>query len=402
MDGNIKITDMKRTLFNILTLATVLLFSCDEEPIGQIPVDSAAPGAVSNISIKPIPGGAILNYDVPADEDLLYIQARYQTGEGIERIWKSSLFKNELLLNGFGDTNEKNVVVEAVDRSKNVSKPTSAKFNPLTPPVFSVFGSVTMTEDFGGVHVYWQNPTEAELSFTLLTENEDSELELVEKVYSSTDKGDFAVRGFENVERRFSIYVADRWDNLSDTLTGLYTPWFETELERSMWEPIVLPGDIPITAWGGGFHRLIDDKHGGGNYAHTAGGEGMPIPWTFDLGQKAKLSRFKSWQRDGGNYLYNHGNPRIFEIWGSNNPSEDGSWDSWTKLGSFESIKPSGLPVGTISNEDKEYATKGEEFIIPIDAPAVRYIRYVMIESWSNGDFFHLGEIKMFGQPVEE
>lgn len=400
MAGKHKAFTMKKIFWIFIVLA-VVFYGCDEEPIGQIPIDNIPPGEVTGLNVEPIPGGAKITYSVPTDEDLLYIQAKYINEEGTERIWKSSLFGNELVLNGFGDTNEKSVTIEAVDRSKNTSNPVQTSFNPLTPPVFDVFSTVTIKEDFGGIHLYWQNPSMAELSFSILSENEDGELVEIDKIYSSQENGDYAVRGFENEERRFAVYVADRWDNLSDTLSGLFTPWFEMDLDRTIWEHFILPGDIPITAWGGGFHNLIDDIHGSGNYAHTKGGEGMPIPWTFDLGQKAKLSRFKHWQRDGGGYEYNHGNPKIFELWGSNDPNPDGSWESWTKLGTFESLKPSGLPTGTNSNEDIDYARRGEDFIIPIDAPEVRYIRYVMIESWSAGDFFHLGEIRMFGQPVE-
>ena len=181
----------------------------------------------------------------------------------------------------------------------------------------------------------------------------------------------------------------------------MFTPLYEEQLDRSKWQYIALPGDIPITAWGGGFHRLIDNSLGEGNFAHTVGGEGMPIPWTFDLSQEVKLSRFISWQRNG-RYLYDHGNPKVFELWGSNEPALDGSWDSWVKLGRFESKKPSGQPYGTVTNEDKIYAESGEEFVIPIDAPEVRYIRHVTIETWSGGDFFHLGEINMYGQPITE
>ena len=124
----------------------------------------------------------------------------------------------------------------------------------------------------------------------------------------------------------------------------------------------------------------------------------MPIPWTMDLGQEAKLSRVIVWQRNG-RYLYNHGNPRKFELWGSNDPNLDGSWDSWTKLGTFEGTKPSGLPLGEVSNEDLVYAESGEEFAIPLEAPSVRYIRFLTIETWSGSDFFHIGELKYFGKP---
>ncbi len=57
---------------------------------------------------------------------------------------------------------------------------------------------------------------------------------------------------------------------------------------------------------------------------------------------------------------------REFEIWGSNNPNADGSWASWDSIGTFESFKPSGLPLGQVSAEDIQFArVDGEDFDFP-------------------------------------
>ena len=71
-----------------------------------------------------------------------------------------------------------------------------------------------------------------------------------------------------------------------------------------------------------------------------------PIPqwFTFDLGVKARLSRFK-FHHQYNTAHYVAGDPKVMEVYGSNNPNPDGSWDSWI-LGTFESIKPSGLASG--------------------------------------------------------
>ena len=73
----------------------------------------------------------------------------------------------------------------------------------------------------------------------------------------------------------------------------------------------------------------------------------------------------------------------------------------WTLLTTCESYKPSGLPAGQISNEDKEYASAGEEFIFPTDAPAVRYIRFKALSTFTGVKFIHLMEVTFYGKPVE-
>ena len=51
----------------------------------------------------------------------------------------------------------------------------------------------------------------------------------------------------------------------------------------------------------------------------------------------------------------------------------------------FESIKPSGLPLGQVSDDDIRYAWEnGEEWNVPLEAPAIRYIRFVAQETWGN------------------
>ncbi len=62
-----------------------------------------------------------------------------------------------------------------------------------------------------------------------------------------------------------------------------------------------------------------------------------------------------------------------------------------------ESIKPSGLPLGQVSAEDKAWADAGEEFICSPQNPKVRYIRIRVTETWANGDFIHISELQFFG-----
>ncbi|QZE15989.1 hypothetical protein K4L44_09320 [Halosquirtibacter laminarini] len=97
---------------------------------------------------------------------------------------------------------------------------------------------------------------------------------------------------------------------------------------------------------------------------------------------------------------YRHNQPKKWEVWGATSPNPDGSFDSWTKLLDCESIKPSG--DGPVTNEDREYINRGEDFEFPLDAPSVRYIRIVMSENWSGGVYAQWGELTFWGQVVEQ
>lgn len=93
------------------------------------------------------------------------------------------------------------------------------------------------------------------------------------------------------------------------------------------------------------------------------------------------------------------GHPKHFEIWGSTSPNPDGSFDdSWVLLSEYESVKPSGGGVNdALTAEDQEAAKNGENFIIPDNAPAVRYIRFRTNDTWGNTRYMHLHELTFFG-----
>ena len=87
---------------------------------------------------------------------------------------------------------------------------------------------------------------------------------------------------------------------------------------------------------------------------------------------------------------------KTFELYGSNNPSSDGSFNSWTLLGAYTSVKPSGLPVGQNTSADVAYAKAGEEFTIASGTPQSRYYRFKLLSNWGNASFMTMAEITFF------
>src|SRR5690606_37331026 len=98
------------------------------------------------------PGVAKVTYSILNDETLLYVKAIFESHQGVEREVKSSIYKNYIELDGFGDTNEYQVKLYAVNRSEVSSEPTSFTIRPLTPPIHTVFETLEVSEDFGGVN----------------------------------------------------------------------------------------------------------------------------------------------------------------------------------------------------------------------------------------------------------
>ncbi|TCC92361.1 hypothetical protein EZ428_11590 [Pedobacter frigiditerrae] len=165
-----------------------------------------------------------------------------------------------------------------------------------------------------------------------------------------------------------------------------------TECDKSLFKEVNLPTDI-TSEYGWILPHLWDNTTGQDQGFHT-GGSGMPQWFTIDLGQTVTLDNFRLWQRE--NALYDVGNLKVFEVWGSTNPNSNGSWDSWTKLQTFTSVKPSGLPAGQTSDGDKTFAKAGEKFIFPTTIPNVRYIRIKVLQTWGGASYLHLTELTFY------
>ncbi len=366
--------------------------------------DGIAPGKVKVLSYTPTPGGAEITFQSPEDEDLMSIVAKYTLASGQEMESRVSAYSNKLSVEGFGDTEPKNITFYAVDRMENAGDTTNYTIIPNTPSFIDAYSTLNMEVTFGGIAVTMDNPSASDLTVEVITPDSLNQWTTAQMAYTSAKNINVTIRGYENKERTFGVIVGDRWDNYTDTTFTTVVPWEEYELDKRNFVEVKLDNDIEMNAWGHWMGKMWNGSH---NYtdeydmAHSPNFESFPVWFTFDLGVTANLSRYMYWQRLGDNYIYQHGNMKEWEVWGrADKPTQDGSWDGWIKLLDCESYKPSGLPVGQFSTEDKEYATAGEEFIFPSDAPAVRYIRFKALSTFSGANFIHIMEVSFFGKPV--
>ncbi len=65
-------------------------------------------------------------------------------------------------------------------------------------------------------------------------------------------------------------------------------------------------------------------------------------------------------------------------------------------------IKPSGLPVGELTQDDWDARHAGDEFNVPLEAPAVRYLRVEVLETWGRTQHFAISELEFWGNYQEE
>jgi hypothetical protein len=415
MKRNIKI------LFSFFLLAILLVNGCKKELNKPIDDNPNAPQPITNPVVKNIAGGAVISYTLPEDANLLYVKAVYErNGETVAS--KASYFRNNIIVEGLGDTVEQNVVLYAVSRSEVPSEPVNVKINPLAPAISGVLKSLDIVESFGGMSIKFLNPAPTSSAPNnivigiLMWDTRLSEWVDVDAYYTGLESGVFSVRGLESVEQKFGFFVKDTWGNRTDTIEKILTPIYEEELDVSKikyvkgkypvpqkaplpttGDPVLEPGNL--SSWP--FDNLFDGEIGNSGF-HTNERNPVPIWIPMDLGVTAQLSRYKIWQRmhdNNSTYFYSHGNPHEWEIWGTNTPNDP---DSWQLLDHRVMVKPSGLPIGQVTNDDVEIARLGHEYEFPIGTPAVRYIAWKHIDSWASIDgstgFLHMSEMKLWGQ----
>lgn len=362
------------------------------------------PDRITSYEVNSIPGGAVITYDLPNNRDLRYVKAVFTLADGRVRENKSSTYKNSILIDGFAEAGDYDVTLYAVSVGDVNSDPTPLTITTLTPPYRMTLEKLkednNIQPTFGGIRLRFENVTEVPLAIHVLARNDEGGWERAHELYTRLPSGLINVRGYPDVEREFGVYITDRWNNVSDTLTGIYLPIFEQMMEKSRFSTHHLPTD---TYQAHSNFRSIEALWDGADWVsstifHTAPGTGIPQHFTFNMGVKAELSRFVMHSRLNHEYAFNH--PKRIELYGSNNPNPDGSWESWTLVGTFESIKPSGLPLGEKSNDDFNYARAGEEFEVEFQEEAYQYWRWRTMETWGGNSDVALGELTFYGRVI--
>jgi hypothetical protein len=404
-----------KALFCLQILALVCLLSACKKNDGYntepVSTDKTKPGVVTNIKVDNYNGGAHITYSLPNSENILYVLAQYKINDKIARETKSSYYTDTITVEGFATNKAYDVTLYTVSRANVKSDPVNVTVNPDVPFYKLVKPSVTITKDFGGVNIQALNPDRKELGVILIAmDNSTRALEVNDQHYTNTDTINYSVRGFPPVERKFGVYVTDKWGNISDTTLVDITPLFETQLDKTKFSVYKKASDSEI-GYGWDLPYLWDGKVDGySNGWHTQPGTGKPMQCTFGIGVTAQISRIKIYERPL-EYAFFHGNPKTFTWWGSDvsSPADVVLPQSapvgtvvgdWVNLGNYRYPNPpSGLTPGFTNSADEKFVQAGVDFLVPPTAPAVRYLRLLVHDTWGRGDVTHLMEVTVFGKP---
>lgn len=387
---------MNKLIFYVI-VCFMIISSCEEKEQGPSIKYSNQPSPVANIEINNVPGGAEITYTLPEEEDVAYVRAEYTLISGQKRRVVSSKYKNHIEISGFSRSEEKVIRLYTVDNSENSSNPVEVVIKPKDALIHSIIDSIRFYGTFGGIVFEVSNEKENEL--VLHTEYIDSlgMWSEIGKFYITQKFVRETVRGFEAEPVEVRVFLTDVWKNASDTIVKTITPLFEEELDKSLWTNAKLPGDFYTPHYASRpFKNIYDGSIDSRAFLSDLKTGTIPAYFTLDLGGLYKLGRMKMWPYQADGWFYERFDPRYFEIYASETPSED--WSDWTLLGSFESLKPSGAPTGTVTDEDINAARNGYNFVFEPTEKTFRYFRFRTLETWSMRGGYMISELSLWGQ----
>lgn len=400
----------------------VVMFACSkvDDYKDVVSGDKTKPDVVTNIKVTNGAGSAIITYDLPKSDNILYVQATYKINDKVTRNSKSSYYSDTIHVDGFAKGQDYTVTLTTVSRANVSSDPVEVKVTPGTPPYLEALPTIVAKADFGGVNITVQNPSKSDIGIIAIAKDPvTKQFEVINQNYTSLETVSYSLRGYDTVAQDFGFYITDRWENVSDTVYATVKPIYEVQMDKSRFARYILGTDVQ-TGFGWEIENLWNGNTGSPGY-HTAQPI-QPLVWpaviTFDMGRAAKLSRYTIWNRgiDGsGNWLWQAGAPQTWTIWGRESnpvnetmpygPGSPGvgetSPNGWINLGTYTlPAKPSGLPNPQYNNEDLTFWNAGFSFNFSLELPKVRYIRFQCLENASlTNNFFNITELTFWGDP---
>jgi hypothetical protein len=424
----------------VFLLLAVAFFACKEGDRFEISSDDKTPPSAPVFdSVQPLPGGARLFYRIPADEDLISIEASFTATNG--KLIKSavSFFAPYLEIFGFGDTLEKNIQLYALDRAGNQSKVLDVKVTPLEPTYSRVAKSLDVYPAFGAILLTWENELQKDVNlFVDFSYSDNGTRRSIRQAFSSN----------KAVERQFindlnlpesetvsvQVTVEDLYGNRTESIDfGQIHLKTDEQISKSNW---VLPyrgvfiGGVGMSN-GDNFEGRnsyiidgnINDEYHPSNYGNFApysvNGVELNAPFNFmiDLGDKYELSRIVTHQRRYFDPATLAGNPRG-DLYLSNNVGIykmyywDGNDDA--TVGQWKEISQIKIPLpdpGTAVLDIVRMGILGDESLMypdkPDFTPPTRWFRYQAVAPFDNnygGALIYangLSEITLFGRKTK-
>lgn len=238
---------MKKIIY-FLFLALAMTGCKDEDYAFQPSVGSEA------FSFKANPGGAIMYYNFPKDNDLMGLNIRYKDYAGKEILRSASALSDSLVLEGFNEAKE-NVPAEVrfVKRNGEESQPIAVSFSTQDSAPYAFFNHVQVLSGWNGFSVLTDNSSNAKglahiyyLGTDPLSGKPDTILIKSFNITEGKDTMNFELKQKSDINTIFIrtedyrgyMVREEKWDNIASYNTGkLDKSKFDFYFDKSIEEP---------------------------------------------------------------------------------------------------------------------------------------------------------------------
>ena len=390
-----------------------------------------APAAVEIRGVSNLPGRSVIYYNLPDDNNLKYIKARYSPRAGVTSEVNASYFTDSLVVEGFREAGDYLVQLYSVSSGGTLSEPLSVTVSPTKPSYQLISESAEAIPIFGGFRFIAKNPEFEKVFISIEKQNETGEWEILEQY--PVDSKDIVInkRGLDAVQTYFRYTVEDHWGNTTEPVEFNLTPFFEEKFDKKLWKYVVAPGEKQWSVYSGsgGVTMIWNEKTGPGerNCWQTSNSGANPFDLrtgpksiTIDLGASYTFSRMEMlpMYRTDTSYstlyekYFSGGDVKDFEIYiaqslDTENPlfDEEGNLNpNWTLLYKGAVTRPSGKTgtsiMETLTDEEVfNYANfVPREFEFETNPVPARYFKIRFLSNWGGSAYIIIGEMTLYGE----
>jgi hypothetical protein len=379
----------------VLALVILGLNACTEESRFTFNSnDKTPPSPPEFLEYKPLSGGVRLFYRIPADENLLTVDAEYTSEKGKQVHFLASYFVDSLDVWGFADTESHTIRLYSTNRAGIRSEPVNVEVIPGESALPKVAANISIKPAVNSFIIDWENELRQTLNVYVKFDYTDKGVpHSYTRVFSSKALN---VRETiedlnldENVPVSVKVWIQDTYDNETDPIDkGEIVLLHDTELPKEQWlypaPGTVMGGASMIDAniVEGRVTALNDNIIDGDNSPNFMHAGANIAQWNvfIDLGDYYELTRISTWQRrSNGDDKYSKG-----LLYGS---SENVGrykmyrWDDETGQWEFLSEHSIPIPQGQSDMEIiKNHIRYGDRAYIHPEEPAftkpTRWFRY--------------------------
>ncbi|MDR2473923.1 MAG: DUF4959 domain-containing protein [Tannerella sp.] len=396
-------------LSNYLIIALIIISCAESERYKITPDDSTPPAAPAFVKSRPLPGGAVIYFQVPDERDVLAVETSFKGADGKNIRSASSVFVDTVEVTGFGSAGEHTVELTAVDIAGNRSTPLTVTVTADEPPVIAVAKSVKVYPAFGSLVIAWEDKWLKNVSLTVaLTYTPQGGTQVNQEISFDTYmterrtiSGIPLVNG-EKVQVKTS--VIDKFGNTAQGIDTLCVLLVDKAISKAGWS-LPAPGTVigGVVQSDGNYlfgrsENAIDglketDENATNNYWHTT----QTNPWNIiiDLGAEYELSRIVTHQR----YSYTELNQSIRgAYYRGDNVLRYNMYifNSTTQQWEIASLHEISVPVVMDQAEYRLLGDRGDESYLYPELPRFsRPARYFRLEA-INGKY--ISEITLYGK----